>query len=119
VTERSGITLCRAAKRVPLGDDEYLTWQEKKGDPPPHYPEPVRKSWDALSSYDTEERMRAKALENPRLGKFIIRYNIPAGAGVSWTPSIEEGHYDLRGDKEELERYRDPEYVAHVKVRVE
>lgn len=34
----------------------------------------------------------------------IVRYDIPEAAAITWEPSGEAGHYDLRGDKEELKR---------------
>lgn len=44
-----------------------------------------------------------------------MRYDIPDDASViyTFTPEIAEGHYDLRGDKEELKRYL-TDFVADV-----
>lgn len=35
----------------------------------------------------------------------IVCYDIPDGCGVTYQPSGEPGHYDIRGDFEELKRY--------------
>lgn len=56
----------------------------------------------------SEDTARAAARNATRdLGKFIVRYDIPAGSGISATatPNITPGHYDLRGDMDELKRY--------------
>lgn len=37
-----------------------------------------------------------------RSAKWIVRYDIPEGSGVECEPSIEPGHYDIRGDIEQL-----------------
>ena len=39
------------------------------------------------------------------LGNMIVRYDIPDGSGITWEQSGEPGHYDLRGDAEELKHY--------------
>jgi len=49
-----------------------------------------------------------------RAGTLIVRYDIPAGSKVRWEQTIEPGHYDLRGDKEELKRYLAPDFLAEV-----
>ena len=50
----------RATKRYPPTDKDYVTRQERLGNPPEDIPQEVRKSWDALSFFDSEE-----ALERP------------------------------------------------------
>lgn len=95
----------RVAKRYPPDDRSYETSQEKRGDPPSEYPEEVKRSWDALSSWDSEEGARQAAVAAPRIGKVIVRYDIPEESGITWEQSMHPGHYDLRGDKEELKRY--------------
>jgi len=69
-----------------------------------------------LSFFDSEAAARAAARNATRpLGKKIVRYDIPDDASViyTFTPEIAEGHYDLRGDKEELKRYL-TDFVADV-----
>ncbi len=95
----------RVAKRHPPDDREYRTPQDKHGDPPANKPDEEKRSWDGLSSFDSEEGARAAGQQFTHLGSLIVRYDIPEGAGITWTPSMEPGHYDLRGDKEVLKRY--------------
>lgn len=94
----------RVAKRYPPNDREYLSAQEKRGAPPPDFPEAVKESWDGLSSWDTEDGARSAALDVPHIGKVIVRYDIPEDGGITWTATEPPGHYDLRGTKEELKR---------------
>jgi hypothetical protein len=70
------------------------------------------------SAFDTAEaavqlakRMRVK------LGRVIVRYDIPEGVGITWelVPGDEgTGHFDLFGDKEVLKRY--PAIAFHLDV---
>jgi hypothetical protein len=103
----------RVAKSYPPTDEDYVTRQERDGDPPGHLSEEVRRSWDGLSAYDTVEGARRQARRFPRLGRFIVRYDIPEGSAVTWEQSLGPGHYDLRGDKDELKRCLTP-FVADV-----
>jgi hypothetical protein len=47
------------------------------------------------------------------LGNHIVRYDIPDGSGITWEQSGEPGHFDVRGDKEELKGDL-ADFVAHV-----
>ena len=108
-------SLYRIAKTFPPGDDEYQTAQDRLGELGEHIPEAVRRSWDALSAYDTEAgaRKRVKAARKGRrpLGDLIVRYDIPEGSGLTYEPSLGPGHYDIRGDVEELKRYLSDDYT--------
>jgi len=95
----------RVAKRNPPADREYLTPFDKLGPPADDDPEEKRRSWDALSAFDSEDGARRQAIQYTHLGRRIARYDIPEGAGITWEQSGEAGHYDLRGDKDELKRY--------------
>jgi len=95
----------RVAKRYPPGDREYLTPQDKFGDPPDHETPERMASWDGLSAYDTEDGARRAGRQFTHLGNVIVRYDIPEGAGITWTPSMAPGHVDLRGDKEALKGF--------------
>ena len=101
----SGRSFYRIAKSYPPGDEEYLSLQERKGDPPADASAEVKRSWSALSAFDSEEGARRVAKKRPRLGSLIVRYDIPDGAGITWEKTLGPGHYDLRGDKDELKRY--------------
>lgn len=46
--------------------------------------------------------------------KHVVCYDIPDGCGVTYEPSGEPGHYDIRGNMEEMKRY-----LTDVKVDVE
>lgn len=54
------------------------------GDPPADASEEKKRSWDALSAFDSEEGARRQAKQYTHLGKFIVRYDIPEGAGIAW-----------------------------------
>ncbi len=98
----------RVAKRAHLQDKDYLTHQDRRGDPNPALSPHVRASWDGFSVFESEETARAAARNaGGNLGRFLLRFDIPAGSGItaSHTPACGEGHYDLRGDKDELKRY--------------
>lgn len=75
------------------------------GEPPDDASDEKKRSWDALSAFDTEEGARRQAKMFTHLGNLIVRYDIPDGSEISWEPSGEPGHYDLRGEPEELKRY--------------
>ena len=77
----------RVAKTFPPGDEEYLTAQQRRGDPGENVPEHIRASWDAVSAYDTEDgaRRKARAARKSRrpLGDLIVRFDIPEGAKIT------------------------------------
>lgn len=112
--ERKAVTsFYRVSKRYPPDERSYLTPFDKLGEPPEDAPEEKRRSWDALSAFDTEEGLDWQAKMFTHLGSLIVRYDIPINANIGWEQSGEPGHYDLHGDKEELKRYLS-EFVAEV-----
>jgi hypothetical protein len=46
--------------------------------------------------------------------RYVVCFDIPAHCGVTYEPSGPPGHFDIRGDLEELKRY-----LSDVKVDVE
>lgn len=70
-------TFSRVAKRDPPTDREYLTPQDKLGPPADDESAAKKRSWDALSAFDTEERARRQAKQFTHLGGRIARYDIP------------------------------------------
>lgn len=92
----------RIVRSDPPGDRDLQTHQDRRGDPPAEFPEDVKRSWDALSVFNTLEGARRAGEQAPHLGKFIARFDIPEGVGVTLEQTGEESHYDLRGDKEIL-----------------
>ena len=103
----------RIAKTYPPGDDEYLTARQRYGDPAPHSNDAVKRSWDGLSAYDSEDGAREKAKRlKGRLGALIVRYEIPEGAGIAWEPSFGGGNHDLFGDVAEFKGYLSDDVVA-------
>ncbi len=96
----------RVARTYPPSDAEYLTAREKRGDPPAGASAELQRSYDGLSAFDSSEGARALAIRlKGRLGRLIVRYDIPDGAGAVWDKTLGPGHYDLYGDKTELQRY--------------
>ncbi len=74
------------------------------------------RSWDALSGWSTLETAREKA-SLARSARWIVRYDIPVGSGVEFEPSIEPGHYDIRGDIEELQQCLAMDFKEEVQRR--
>ena len=105
MAERPVKTFYRACKTNPPTDKDFVTRQERQGDPPPGTSEEVRESWDALSFYDTVEGMERQIRRVPAIGRHIFRFDIPEGVGITWTETHPPGHFDLRGDKEILKQY--------------
>ncbi len=103
--KRTVLTFYRVTKSHPPSDRDYVTRYERLGEPPADLPEEVRASWCAFSAFDTEEGAREQAKQVRGLGKYIVRYDIPEGAGIRCQQTLGPGHYDLWGDTEELKRY--------------
>ncbi len=104
----------RVAKKYPPDDTEYLTPQELGRKQRPGLTEEQKRSCDAMSSWDSEAGARRIGQMFPKSGTLIVRYDIPEGSGIQWEQTIEPGHYDLRGDKEELKRYLSPDFCKEV-----
>lgn len=113
-TGRSVRSFYRVAKNNPPEDAEYQTPQDQGRKQPAGLSEEARRSWDALSCWDSEEGARRIGLQFPKSGHLIVRYDVPEGAGILWEQTIEPGHFDLRGDKEELKSYLSPDFQAEV-----
>lgn len=111
------VTLYRVFKRAEPDDEFYLTPQEAYGDPPEDAPESTRRAWNAWSFYTSEAGARLCGMEHTHLGGRIVRFHIPEGAGIEWDEPDEEGHTNVRGNKEELKLYRDADYVAKVHAK--
>ncbi len=108
-------TFYRVTKRVPPDDDFYLTPQETYGDPFPGLSIEDQQAWDAWSFYNSEDGARRCAKQNTHLGGKIVRFEIPEGVGITWDPPDDEGHQNVRGDKEVLKRYLVEDWFARVK----
>ena len=105
VEDRPAKRFYRATKRFPPTDKDYITRQERLGDPPQDIPEGVRKSWDACSVFDSVEALERQIREVPAIGRHMCRYDIPDNVGITWEETDPPGHYDLRGDKAVLKKY--------------
>lgn len=112
--DRPKCSFFRVAKECPPNDAAYLTPQDQGRKQPPGLTDEQKRSWDALSAWDSEEGARKIGRQYPKTGTLIVRYDIPDGVGVRWEQTIEPGHYDLRGDKEEMKRYLSPDFLAEV-----
>lgn len=104
----------RVAKARHPSDEEYLSPKELGRKPKKNATAEELWSQDALSSWDTEEGARNIGRMFPKAGHLIVRYDIPDGAGVTYEQTLEEGHYDLRGEKEELKGYLALDFMAEV-----
>lgn len=96
--------LYRAAAQYPPHDREYRTRAARGKEPPPDATDDDRRSWDALSAWSTVDGARAVAA-GMQSARCIVCYDIPDNCGVTYEQSIEPGHYDIRGDFEELKCY--------------
>jgi len=114
VDEQPKRSLFRVAKAFPPGDDEYLSPQDKGRKQPASLTTEQRRSWDALSFWDSEAGARRVGQDFPKAGAFIVRYDIPENSGIRYEQTLEPGHYDLRGDKDELERCLVPDFCENV-----
>jgi hypothetical protein len=105
----------RIATAFPPPEADYRSASEKRnGAPPPRtLPFELHASWyDGLSCYDTLEAAIRQATDTRgRLGRLIVRYDIPEDAGVTWSQTTrDQNHYDLFGDRQELRRYLVPDF---------
>jgi hypothetical protein len=107
-------SLYRIVRAFPPRDEEYLTPRELGRKPKANSSDEDRRSLDALSSWDTEEGARRIAQQFPKLGRLIVRYDIPDTARITAEQTIVVDHFDLHGDMEELKRYLAPDFVAQV-----
>lgn len=112
--------LYRAAERYPPADREYRTSAYRGRALPPNASEEQRRSWDALSAWDTEAAAMSVACGSMS-ARFVVSFDIPivcfgapGACGITCEPSGEPGHFDIRGDMEELKRY-----LSDVRVDVE
>ena len=95
----------RVAKYVPPIAEDYRTQRDFRGEPDPNLTEEEQWSWDAYSAFDTEEGARRQGRRIRRLGTHIVRYDIPDGSGIEVRQTFRVGHFDRRGDTDELHRY--------------
>ena len=95
--------LYRAAERYPPADREYRTPKVKGRQLPPDASDEMRRSWDALSAWDSVEAAVAVARGSVS-ARYVVGYDIPEDCGVTYEPSGEPGHFDIRGDMVELKR---------------
>lgn len=77
---------------------------------PDDAPEAMRKSWDGLSAWDTPEAAVA-ASRDMLSAHCIVWYDIPRDCGATYEPSGPPGHFDIRGDLDELKQYLSPHMV--------
>jgi len=82
--------------------DDFLSHAAKRK--PCYSKDPrVRRSWDAVSVFETEDQARRKATEFPRLGAYIAELEVPDVGPIIYERTFETpGHYDLRGEPDQL-----------------
>ncbi len=76
-------TFYSVIKTNPPSDRDYVTPFERKGPPPDSLTQEEQESWHAFSAYDTVEGARNQVLQIRGIGKFIYRYEIPLGIGIT------------------------------------
>ena len=111
--EKATKRLCRAAERNPPADREYRTPAAKGRQIPLDASAEERRSWDALSAWDTPEAAMQVARRSLS-ARFVVCFDIPHDVPVTYEPSGPPGHFDLRRDLETLKRY-----LADVKIAVD
>lgn len=107
------IRLYRAVAKWPPRGKDYLSAAGRGRTLPDHATEQERRSWDALSAWDTAEGA-LNAAKGILSAKWIARYDIPVGHGLTYAPSPPPGHYDIWGDSEELHRCLAPGFRMEV-----
>lgn len=97
------------SRHFPPTNRAYRTPQDKGKRMPAGLSEEQQRSWAALSLWSTEEGARRAALQarqaGKNLGDIIVRFDVPAGMGITWQETIEPGHFDLKGDLKALKNY--------------
>ena len=96
--------LYRVAERHPPRDREYEPPATRGRALPEDATDEMRRSWDALSAWDTLDGA-ITASRRMRSARCIVWYDIPENRGVTYEPSGEPGHFDIRGDYDELKGY--------------
>lgn len=52
-----------------------------------------------------------------RLGRIIVRYDIPGDGGIRWSQTTRDPrHFDLFGDRQELKRYLAPDFRREINL---
>jgi len=115
VDDQPGRFFYRVTRRVPPEADFYKLAIDKYPVKPDDVTDEDYATWDAWSFYDSEEGARRIGTARTNLGNRIVRFKIPAGAGLTWDESDDDGHQNVRGDRDVLERYLDRTCVAAVK----
>ena len=64
-----------------------------------------QRTLDGLSAFDDLGEAIEQGRRIPQLGRFVVRYDIPEGGGITWEQSGKNPHhFDLFGDKDVLKR---------------
>lgn len=103
--------LYRAAERYPPANREYRSSAAKGRQPPPDASEELLRSWDALSAWDTPEAA-LRVARGSVSARYVVCFEIPDDCGVIYEQSGEPGHFDIRGDMEELKGYLTADTIA-------
>jgi hypothetical protein len=95
----------RVAKSVPPPDDAYLTPRELGRKPKAGATDEGIRSLDGLSAFDDLTEAMDIGRKFPKIGRFVVRYDISEGQGITWEQSgPNPHHFDLFGDKDSLKR---------------
>lgn len=87
----------------PPGWLDFASHRVKKGTPRADLPAELRRIWDGVSVYDTEERARRLAKRRRYLGRFIAEVQIIDGGPIRYEKTTDDPHhYTLWADPDEI-----------------
>lgn len=67
--------------------------------------------------FDSEDGAREASLATGcRIGRFIVRYDVPEDSGITWQQYGPAGHFGLRGNIEILKSLLASDYQADVEL---
>jgi hypothetical protein len=90
---------------VPPSDDAYLTPRELGRKPRAGATEQDLRRLDGRSAFDDLQEAINIGRTFPKMGRYVVRYDVPEGCGVTWEPTGDNPHhFDLCGDKEAHKR---------------
>jgi hypothetical protein len=100
------IAFYRLVKNNPPHRQDFISNQEKRGQPRSALPSHLKPLWSGISLHQTEAQSRRQAAELPRLGKYLAELQIPddAAQSIRWERTIphNDGHFTLWGDADSL-----------------
>lgn len=90
-------TFYRVVKYDPPTPDDFLSRTEMGLPPPAGASAEEIVSNDLVSVWDSFKRARDLARAFKRMGRYVVKIDIPDGAAIGFQPTSTLGHYDLTG----------------------